>query len=38
MIEVLAMLIMLPLAAVVWFIAIELAVSFYRSYKNGDLG
>lgn len=37
MIEVLAMLIMLPFAVVVWFIAIELAVSFYRSYKNGDL-
>jgi len=37
MIEVLAMLIMLPLTAVVWFIAIELAVSFYRSYKNGEL-
>jgi hypothetical protein len=37
MIEVLAMLIMLPLAAVVWFIAIELAMDFYRSYKNGGL-
>ncbi len=37
MLEVLAILIMVPLAAVVWVIAIELAVSFYRSYKNGGL-
>jgi hypothetical protein len=37
MLEVLAILIMVPLAAVVWVIAIELAASTYRSYKNGDL-